>query len=356
MRIQTRLITAIAVAALAALGGCPKNLPGGGAVPGGSSIPGGGAVPGGLAGASGEVDPNSCGNYALMDGGNKLKAFLQATKDLEATTEETVHVVKNSCEMIGREMGMTEADFKGEAKDVCAKVYGTLRDNMKVSFKTQAALKIKYKPAVCRVDIDAQAKAAAECEGKASADVGATCTGACHGTCDGTCSASGKAGTGGTGAKGQCNGECKGTCHGECEGHANVNASAQCKASASVKASIDVKCTEPELTIEADAKATLDKSKAEMVIRALKNGLPKALSVKAHLEPLKGAVEVWAQSAKELKDMGPKFINSFKDQALCISGQLAAAVNLIGKINTNIDVSVNVSVSASATASGSAGG
>jgi modification target Cys-rich repeat protein len=204
---------------------------------------------------------------------------------------------------------------------------------------------------VCRVNVDAQAKAAAECEGKASADVGATCTGACHGRCDGTCT--GKAGTAGSSA--DCNGECKGTCHGECEGHADVKASAQCRASASVKASLDVKCTEPELTVEADAKMVVDKSKAEMVIRALKSGLPRALSVKAHLEPLKGAVAVWAQSAKELKEMGPKFINSFKDQALCISGQLAAAVNMIGKINTNVSVSVEVSVEASATAGGSAG-
>ena len=355
MRTHSRLITAIAVVALAAfaaLGACSKGgLPGAGGLPGGNSVPGGGNVPGGLAGASGEVDPNTCGNYAAMDGGNKLRAFLQATKDLEKTTEETVQVVKQSCEMIGREMGMTDADFRGETKDICAHVYGALRDNMKVSFKGQAALKIKYKPAVCRVNVDAQAKAAAECEGKASADVGATCTGACHGRCDGQCA--GKAGTGGS--AGECNGECKGTCHGECEGHADVKASAQCRASASVKASVDVKCTEAELTVEADAKLVVDKSKAEMVIRALKNGLPKALSIKAHLEPLKGAVEVWAGAAKELKDMGPKFVNSFKDQALCISGQLAAAANLIGKINTNISVSVDVSVSASATASGSAG-
>ncbi|HET7505916.1 MAG TPA: hypothetical protein VFK02_33080 [Kofleriaceae bacterium] len=344
------MITALAVVALAALGGCPKNVPGGGSLPGGGGVPGGG-VPGGLPGASGEVDPNTCGNYAAMDGGNKLKAFLQATKDLEKTTEETVHVVRQSCEMIGHELGMTDAEFKGETKDICAHVYGALRDNMKVAFKAQAALKIKYKPAVCRVNMEAEAKAAAECEGKASADVGASCTGTCHGKCEGTCA--GKAGTGGSG--GECNGECKGTCHGECEGHADVKASAQCRASASVKASIDVKCTEPELTVEADAKMTVDKSKAEMVVRALKNGLPKALSVKAHLEPLKGAVEIWAQSAKELKDMGPKFINSFKDQALCISGQLAAAVGMIGKINTNVSVSVEVSVSASATASGGAG-
>jgi modification target Cys-rich repeat protein len=346
MRIHSRLITVIALLALSA---CPKGGVGG--LPGGGSVPGGGAVPGGLGGASGMVDPNSCGNYAAMEGGNRLRAFLQATKDLERKSKETLDVVRNSCEMIGRELGMGEADFRGEAKDVCAGVYGRLREYMTVSFKAKGGLKIKYTPAVCRVNMEAQAKAAAECEGKASADIGATCTGACHGRCDGTCA--GKAGTGGSG--GECHGECKGTCRGECEGHAKVDASAQCRASASVNASLDVKCTEPELTVDVDAKLVVDKSKAEMVVRAIKSGLPRALSVKAHLEPLKGAVEVWAQSAKELKDMGPKLINSFKDQALCISGQLAGAVNMIGNIRANIDVSVEVSVSASATASGSAG-
>jgi hypothetical protein len=349
MRNAFPLIAAAAALAVAALGGCPKNMPGAGSVP--SGVPSGGGVPGGLGGMSGEVDPNTCGNYALMDGGAKLKAFLQATKDLQTTSEETIKVVKQSCEMIGREMAMTDADFQGDTKAVCDKVYKTLRDNMKVAFKAQAGLKIKYKPAVCRVNVDAEAKAAAECEGHASADVGASCTGACHGRCDGTCS--GKAGTGGNSA--QCDGECKGTCHGECEGHAKVNASAQCRASASVKANAEVHCTEPELTVEAVAKAELDKSKAEMVIRALKNGLPKALSIQAHLEPLKDAVAIWVQSAQELKDMGPKFVNSFKDQAMCISGQLAAAVNMIGKINANVSVSVDVSIQASATASGSAG-
>jgi hypothetical protein len=340
-----RTYSCLIVAAFA-LAGCSK-LPGGGgsSLPSTSSVPSAGMV-------SGEVDPNTCGNYAMMDGGARLKAFLQATKDLEVTTEETVKVVKQSCEMIGRELGMGDADFQGDTQVVCNNVYAALRDNMKVSFKAGASLKIKYKPAVCRVDVDAQAHAAAECDGHANADVGASCTGACHGRCDGTCS--GQAGTGGNSA--QCNGQCSGSCHGECEGHAKVDASAQCRASASVKANADVKCSEPELTVEAKAGAVLDKSKADAVIRALRNGLPKALSIQAHLEPLKGAVEVWAESAKELKDMGPKFINSFKDQAMCISGQLAAAVNMIGKINTNVSVSVNVSVSASATAGGGAGG
>ena len=40
---------------------------------------------------------------------------------------------------------------------------------------------------------------------------------------------------------------------------------------------------------------------------------------------------------------------------MCISGQLAAAVHLIGKNNANVSISVDVSVQASATASGCAG-
>lgn len=341
----SRLMVASA-AAIVALAGCPK-----GGVPGAPTVPGSDKVPGGIPGGGGEsgmVDPNTCGNYAATDVGRKLKAFLEATQDLEKQTAETAAVVKQSCILIGNEIGMTEMDYKGETKDICAAVYGRVNDNMKVAFKSKAALKVTYKPAVCKISVEASAKAAAECEGKAEADVKASCSGVCHGKCDGQCS--GKAGTGGN--SGDCNGECKGTCHGECEGHADVNASAQCKAKASVKASAEMTCTEAELKIEADAKLTLDKSKAEMTIKGLKAGLPKIFSVKARLEPLKYAVEAWVTSANELKGSASKIGLSFKDQAACITGQIGAAAKMIGGIQANVSVSVEVSASAS----GSIGG
>ncbi|HWO22912.1 MAG TPA: hypothetical protein VNO30_29330 [Kofleriaceae bacterium] len=343
------MIFAAAVVALATLAGCPA----GGKVPGGSGLPGGGGglpggAPAGLGGSSGMVDPNTCGNYAAMEGGARLKAFLNAVQDLSVATEETVKVVKQSCIMLGQELGMTEADLQGETKEICAKVYGTIDSNMKVAFKAKAALKITYKPAVCRVNVEATAKVAAECEGKASADIGASCSGTCRGKCDGQCSA--KAGTGGN--AGECAGQCSGTCRGQCEGHADVKASAQCKAQASVKAQASMECTEPELKIDVDAKLVVDKAKAEMTVKALKNGLPKLLSIKARMEPIKYAAEAVVSSAKELKDMGPKFVNSFKDQALCISGQVAAAFNAATKIQANVSVSVEVSASASGTVGG----
>ena len=164
---------------------------------------------------------------------------------------------------------------------------------------------------------------------------------------DGTCS--GKAGTGGNSA--QCDGECKGTCHGECEGHAKVNASAPCRASASVKANAEVKCTEPELTVEASARAELDKSKAERVIRALKKR-----AARGTVDPgPSGAAQGRGRNLGPERPWVPNFANSFKDHAMSSSGQLAAAANLIGKIHANVSISVEVSVQASATASGSAG-
>jgi hypothetical protein len=323
MRIGSRLLVA---ATLVAAVGCGGKLPGGHALPGGNNLPSN-PVPAGLGGSSGEVDPNTCGNYAVTDAGRKLHDFLVATKEVAKTAEETAKVVKQSCVMMGHELGMTDADFNGmETKDVCAKVWGTIHDNMKVAFKAKAGLKIKYKPAVCKVDVDAEAKAAAKCEGKASADIGATCSGVCHGSCDGKCS--GHAGTGGSGGAGEC------------------------KAAAAVNASIHAECTEPQLTIDADAKVVLDKSKLETTLKAARNGLPKLLSVAARIKPIQDAVAVWAKTASDLKDMGPKFAQSFADQAMCITGQIAAAANAASHIHAEVSVSVQVSASAS----GSVGG
>lgn len=145
------MIVAVAALALATLGGCSK-VPGGGSVPNVPSTP---APPGGLSGASGEIDPNTCGNYAASDAGRKLKIFLQATKDLDTTLIETAKVVKQSCVMMGQELGMAPADLEGEGKAVCDRVIATYQNNLKVTLKAGARLQIKYRPAQCTVDAQA---------------------------------------------------------------------------------------------------------------------------------------------------------------------------------------------------------
>ena len=294
------LFVAVAALALAASGGCSK-VPGGGSVP---NVPKTPTPPGGLSGASGEIDPNTCGNYAASDAGRKLKIFLQATKDLDTTLIETARVVKQSCVMMGQELGMPPSELEGDAKPVCDRVIATYQNNLKISLKAGAKLTVKLTPAVCTVDAQASAKAAAECEGGAHA------------------------GTGGSGAGGQC------------------------KAAAGVNASLHVQCTEPQLTITADDTVILDRTKLEKTLAALRNGLPKLISINARLQPLKNAMAAWAQSAKELAGMGQKFAQSFADQAMCITGQLTALASAQTRIQANFEVSVSVSASASATAGG----
>jgi hypothetical protein len=234
-----------------------------------------------------------------------LKAFLQATKDLQNTAAETVKIVKQSCVMMGQELGMPEGEISGDdTNGICAKVITQYQNNLKVSLKGSAKLKIKYVPAKCTVDASASASAGGACSGGASA------------------------GTGGSGGGGEC------------------------KAAGAVNASINAKCTEPELTIDFDAKAAVDASKLTMTVKALRDGLPKLLSVAARIKPLQEAVEIWAKTAADLKDMGPKFVQSFGDQAMCISGQIAAAANASSHIHADVSVSVSVSASASGTASG----
>ncbi|HUJ60022.1 MAG TPA: hypothetical protein VLX92_16065 [Kofleriaceae bacterium] len=289
-------MTAVAVAAMA---GC------GGKLPGGHNLPSTPSVPGGMGGASGEVDPNTCGNYAASDAGAKLKAFLQATKDLQTATTETVKVVKQSCIMMGQELGMTDADLQGDDTNaICAKVITTYQNNLKVGLKAGAKLTIHYTPGKCTVDASASASASAGCAGGASA------------------------GTGGSSAGGEC------------------------KAAGAVNASINAQCTPPELTIDVSAKLVVDHSKIDMTLKAMRDGLPKLLSVAARIKPISDAVDVWAAALKDLTEMGPKFAQSFKDQALCISGQLSAAANAATSIHANVSVSVQVSASAS----GSVGG
>lgn len=327
---RTLLVLALSAAAMGGVG-CKKLS---------------GKVPGGMPGSSSEVNPDGCGGYASMgDAGRKLHAFLDATKTLQKASNDMLVEVKASCDEMGKDLGLSDADLKGDPKAVCDKVWKTVEGNMSVAVKAKAAFKVVVKPAVCKVDVSASASAAASCEGSASANVTAQCTGHCGGKCEGTCE-------GGTSSGGVCSGQCKGKCEADCQGAADVNASAQCKAAAEVHANADVQCTPPEVTVDLDAKLVVDKPKAEQTLAALKHGLPKVLQVKARLFPLEAAVKSYVATAADLAKEGATLANSFKDQALCIGGQIKAVAAASTQIQANVSVSVSVSASASASAGG----
>jgi hypothetical protein len=356
------LTTALAVTAIAIASGCP----GGGGIP---KKPDG--IPDKPGGGDSGVDPNTCSNWAAVDGGMKLRAFIEATVQLHKAVKDSENYVRDTCNMMGEKLGMARSD--GDTKTVCNAVMVELKKHIKVGVKTKNALKVDYKPAECKVNIDAAAEVAAKCEAKAEADIDVkcegkcqgTCSGGCTGTCSGTCKGkcAGKTGTGGS--AGQCEGKCEGTCEGKCsagcqgscsggcDGHADVNASAECQAKAEVHANVEAECTEPEVKVSYEAGVVLDKSKLEAAVAAIEVGMGRLLMVQAKISgPVKGAFNTWAQSTKDLAGASAKLARSLDDQALCIAGQLKAAFGML----TEIQVSVDVQVEVSAEASGSVGG
>jgi hypothetical protein len=263
----------------------------------------GGKVPGGMPSTS--LDPNACGGFSAGgEVGHKIHAFLEATQELDKVAAETAEVIKSSCAIMGKDLGMSDADMGGETDAVCGKVINTIQQNLQVSVKSKAALHIVAKPAECKADLEVQAKAAGDCEGKADVGPG------------------------------------------------GANASQECRATGSIKVAAAVQCTPPQFSIEADAKMVVDKAKLDMTIKALQDGIPKILDVKGRVEPLKTAVEQWAASVVALKDAGSKLTDAFKDQALCVGSQLGFAANMVGHIKANVSVSVSVSASASSTVGG----
>jgi hypothetical protein len=247
---------------------------------------------------------------------------------------------------MAKELG---ASAEGSNKEVCDRVMAQLKEDLSAGIKANAKLDIKYKPAVCTVNVQAAASATAQCEAKAEADVAVTCEGTCSGTCNGACDGKCSAGTSAQ-CKGQCSGTCKGSCSGGCSGHADVDASAECEAKGEVSASAEMECTPAELTVAADAAVVVDKPRADRAIAAMKAGLPAILTVSAKVKVLKGAIETWVKTAQGVTAAGKELAGQFKDQALCLTAQLSAAGAAIGQIQASFSFSVEVSVEASASA------
>lgn len=328
------------------------------ACPTGGGVPGAGG-PSGSGG--GDVNPNACGDLSDVDIGRKIQAFLDATMRLDAAVTSTASYTRDTCVMIGKDLGMTEG-LDGETDVVCNAVAEKIRADLEVGVGAEASLDVKYQPAVCTVNADVAAQATAECEAKAKADVSVTCTGTCSGTCsgacDGNCQGAAAGGTGGGAAAGDCNGQCDGTCQGscqgECQGSAEVEAEASCKANAEVRANVEAECTEPQLDVNYDAAAVVDASSVERTVNALSKGMPRLLMVHAKLTgPVATAFASWSVASQELASSGADAASALGARAVCVTGQLNAAASALTRIQASMSVSVEASVSVSGAAGGS---
>jgi modification target Cys-rich repeat protein len=301
-------------------------------------LPGGAKLPGAA----------DCGDVDATPAGAKLKAFIAASEEVDKASAKLEASVKDACRDMAKALSISD---DGDTKTVCNRVAAEIKNSLKVGVKAKSAVAVKYTPAVCKVNADFTAEAAAKCEGKAKADVKVSCSGTCSGTCNGACSGA----CASKNAKGQCagtcEGTCKGSCSGSCSGAADVDGSAECKASASARGNLRADCSEPKVDVAVDSKAVVDASRIARVEKALKVGLPAILSAGAKAKLVAKSVKAFVTTAKKLGGSGAALVKQLGAKAVCVSGELAGAA----KVATQVNVRVNVSVQASASVSGAAG-
>jgi hypothetical protein len=196
-----------------------KKLPGGGD----KKLPGGAKVPGGDVG---------CGDVYASAAGAKIKAFLDASAQVDKATASLEASVGDACRAMAKAL---EISGEGNTKAVCNKVAAELKNSMKVGARSKTAVTTRYTPPQCKVDANFTAEAAAKCEGRAKADVKVKCSGTCNGTCNGACAGACESKNAQGQCAGKCSGTCRGSCSGSCSGAADVDGSAECKAAASAQ-------------------------------------------------------------------------------------------------------------------------
>jgi hypothetical protein len=326
-------------------------------------------------------------------------ALMQAIGDFSATATSMATDVANACQAIATDLGEDPNAVKETAADAkaaawCNKALAAI--NTKLG---QNKLVINYQPPSCNVNATVQANCEAKCSanvqcevtpaqiiarcdpGKLSgkcdaqctgtcegaANLSVTCEGVCEGECDGACNGQCSQKDSGGACAGRCDGTCKGQCRGSCKVDANANVKCEgsctggcsvevkapkckgelkppsadcqgdvnCAASCQASASAKVECTEPSLTVDAQAGV-------EDVIATLKVNLPKLLVV------AEGKGQLMVDNAQKIFDVsGSVSFDSTKAVACLVPATSAIATAL-----KNIQASVTASASISAKVTG----
>lgn len=377
-----------------------------------------------VADAAGGCDGMESGDFANLDmkgdakANAKVRGFLEASFSLKKVAAEMEAELSASCAAIGKGIGMSDDEVKGEnAEKSCAAVNAKLDATMKAN--AEAKLAVEFTEPKCYLDVEAMqncfaecdaaitpgelqascqggeisGKCDAECKGSCTVDAGAKCTGTCSASCSGKCDAnfSGKCGGNcdgrcdGKNTKGACAGTCEGkcdakaegscggTCDGSCSGGCQVKATGKCEGSCSGGCSAEMKapkCSGEFRPPKVDATCQTNcGAKAAGNLKCDPPGLkivargkvtadtPKVIA--ALQAGLPGIVKVQLGTGKRALTA----LNNLKgagaamgDAALKVGGKAVACVKAAVDASVSATASVNVNVKASASVSGSAKG
>lgn len=301
----------------------------------------------------------------------KVRAFVQAAKDVASVAEQIEITAAEACLRMGRDLGLSPEQMAphegsgGRAKGACGAVGATID----AIFRQGVSVRVSATPPQCQADVQAEVRCKGGCEvevdpgyvmancqpGKISGYCQGRCTGQCEGRCNGTCNGQCSA----QDAQGRCVGQCSGTCDGSCDAtcHAQCQGQwqaprceawvrppqvdAECDASCRAHANVRASCTPAQVRVEVSQNVDI----AARLAATLQANLPQLLHAQIALgQRLLHDVEVVVQVGQQLPSIvGQAGINALA----CIAAASEASVRA--------SVSIKVSIQASASVSGRVG-
>jgi len=314
---------------------------------------------------SGNVDALHARISADARANAKVRAFVQASKDLGAVAAQIEAEAATACRRMGTDIGMSPAELAprsgpgGDAQGACealaARVDALARQNVWI--------RASVTPPRCEMS----AQASAVCQGSCSAELdpgeivarcdpgklsgycqgrcAGRCDGRCTGRCQGTCSAVDAQGNCIGTCAGACTGTCDATCHARCEGTWQAprcegyvrppSADAECDAACRAHADVNATCTPAAVAVQTGA-ATDVGARLAATMRA---NLPLLIHAEAALgKRLLYDVQVVGQVGAQL----PKIVGDAGAHALAC---IAAATDVTARASMSIRVSVQASAS-----------
>jgi hypothetical protein len=306
---------------------------------------------------------------AQMNG--KIRAFVQASKDLAGVAAQAEAQAAEACMRIGADLGIPASAMAprdepgGRAKGACEPVAA------QIDMILQSGL--RFTATVTPPQCQASAQAQAECSGSCSVQVdpgqivaqcdparlSGQCQGRCNGRCDGRCSGECRGNCEQRDAQGQCAGQCQGECYGSCdatcharcegtwqaprcEGHVQgPSGDAECDASCRARGEFHATCTPIQVLVQ----PSVANEQALRLAASLTANLPMLLHAQIVLgQRILNNAEVVVQVGKNM----PGIVGQAGMRA-------AACIATAASASVQASMSIKVTVQASASVSGRAG-
>lgn len=306
---------------------------------------------------------------AQMNG--KIRAFVQASKDLVGVAAQAEAEATEACMRIGADLGIPPAAMAprdepgGRAKGACEPVAAQIDAILRSGLRFTATVT----PPQCQASAQAQAECSGSCNAQIDpgqivaqcdpARLSGFCQGRCSGQCDGRCSGECRGTCMQRDAQGNCAGQCQGECYGSCDAtcHARCegtwqaprcegqvqgpSADAECDASCRARGQFHASCTPIQVLVQ----PSVANEQALRLAASLSQNLPLLLHAQIVLgQRILQDAEVVVQVGKNMPSIVGK---AGVRAAACVASAASATVQA--------SMSIRVTVQASASVSGRAG-